>query len=179
MVAREQITLEGFKQFAEQPENKDRLFELINGEIVEKMPGTTRNSGIAMTLGIEVGSYCKQNGIPYFITGEAGSYDVLGHVFAPDFAYKPTPLSKDYPDPIAPLWVAEVISANDKPRIIRAKRQIYLQAGILYWEIYPEEQSIDVYTPDLSLRTYEIDDTLDAGDVIPGFTLPVRELFEQ
>ena len=179
MVAREKVTLEYFKQFVEQPENADRLFELINGEIVEKMPGTTSNSGISAVLIMEVGPFCKQNRIPCFITGEAGSYDVLGHVFAPDFAYKSTPLSKEYPDPVPPLWVAEVVSSNDQPRLIRAKRQVYLQAGILYWEIYPEEQGVDVYAPDQPVRSYGVEDTLDVGELLPGFTLVVRELFEQ
>ena len=175
MVARENVTLESFKQFAD--EHSDHLFELINGEIVEKMPGTTSNSGISAVLIMEVGSFCKQNHLPYFVSGEAGSYDVLGHAFAPDFAYKQTPLSKDYPDPIPPLWVVEVVSANDKPRLIRVKRQVYLQSGILYWEIYPEEQSVDVYVPGQPVQTFGIDDTLDVGDLISGFTLPVRELF--
>ncbi len=179
MVAREKTTLEAFRQFVQQPENSDRLFELINGEIVEKPLGTTSNSGIAMSIVGEVGFFCKQHNLPYFITGEAGSYDVLGHVFAPDFAYKQTPLSKDYPDPVPPLWVAEVISTNDKPREIRAKREVYLEAGILYWEIYPEDQVVDVYTPGQPVQTYRIDETLDVGDLLPDFTLAVRALFEQ
>ena len=178
MVTREIVTLESFKAFVELPENYDRLFELINGEIVEKMPGTTSNSGISAVLIGEVRPFCKQNGLPYFITGEAGSYNVLGHVFAPDFAYKQTPLTKEYPDPIPPHWVAEVISPNDKPRYIRAKRQIYLQAGILYWEIYPEDQNVDVYVPGQPVQTYGIDAVLDVGDLLPGFTLTVRALFE-
>lgn len=177
MVMREQFTLDDFKQFVEQPENAERLFELINGEIVEKMPGTTSNSGITINLGGEVRAFCKQNQRPCFITGEAGSYDVLGRVFAPDFAYKNTPLSKEYPDPVPPLWVAEVVSVNDKPRFIRAKRQVYLEAGILYWEIYPDEQSVDVYAPGQLVRTYGLNDTLDVGDLLPGFNIMAAELF--
>jgi Uma2 family endonuclease len=142
------------------------------------MPGTTRNSGIAMNLGSEVRPFCKQHRITCFITGEAGSYNVLGHVVAPDFAFKQTPTTAVYPDPVAPLWVVEVISANDKPRDIRAKRMIYLQAGILYWELYPEDQSIDVYAPGQLMRTYHSGDTIDLGEIIPGFTLAVQDLFD-
>lgn len=67
---------------------------------------------------------------------------------------------------------------TDKPYEIRAKRQIYLQAKILYWELYPLSQTIDVYAPGQPPRTYGIDDTLDSGDVLPGFTLPVKKLFD-
>jgi Uma2 family endonuclease len=178
MAAREKATLEYFKQFVEQPENADRLFELIDGEIVEKMPGTTRNSGISMILGSEVHIFCKQNQLPGYVTGEAGTYLVVGHVVAPDFAFKQTPTTSEYPDPVVPLWVAEVISPNDKPHDIRAKRTIYLQAGILYWEIYPDEQSVDVYAPGEAVRTYNIADTLEVGALLPGFSLTVRDLFE-
>lgn len=177
MAAREKVTLEYFKQFVEQPDNAGRLFELINGEIVEKMPGTTRNSAISANLIGEVRPFCKQHGIPCFVTGEAGTYLVLGHALAPDFAFKQSPTTAEYPDPVAPLWVVEVISPNDKPRDIRAKRTIYLQAGILYWEAYPDEKSVDVYTPDQPVQTYGIEDTLEV-DLLPGFRLAVRELFE-
>jgi Uma2 family endonuclease len=73
--------------------------------------------------------------------------------------------------------VAEVVSPNDKPREIRAKRAIYLQAGILYWEIYPEDQSIDVHAPGQPVRSYGAADTLDAGNLLSGFSVPVSELF--
>jgi Uma2 family endonuclease len=103
MAAREKMTLEDFKRFAFQPENNDRNFELINGEVIEKPNGTTRNSLISANLIGEVRSFCKQNYLPYCITGEAGTYLVDGHVLAPDFAYKPTPATSEYPDPDAPL----------------------------------------------------------------------------
>lgn len=177
MAAREKVTLEDFRQFVEQPENADRLFELINGEIVEKMPGTTRNSLISANLIGEARNFCKQNQLSYCITGEAGTYLVDGHILAPDFAYKSTPATSEYPDPNAPLWVAEVVSPNDKPREIRAKRAIYLQAGILYWEIYPEDQIIDVHAPGQPVRSYGVADTLDASDLLPGFSVQVREIF--
>ena len=100
-----------------------------------------------------------------------------GTFIVPDFAYKQTPTSKDYPDPQPPLWAVEVISPTDKAPDIRRKRQIYLQAGILLWEIYPDAQSVDVYAPNQPVRAFGIDATLDTDNVIPGFTLPVRQFF--
>lgn len=177
-VEKQLITIEEFVQFALQPENAGREFELINGEIVEKMPGTTRNSSIAAWIVFFVRLFCREREIPCYITGEHGTYNILGHAFAPDFAYKQTPMSEDYPDPVAPLWVVEVISPNDKPLDVRAKRMIYLAAGILYWELYPEDQSVDVYAPGQPMHTYRAGDVVGVGDLIPGFTLTVSELFE-
>ncbi len=178
MVMREKVTLEGFKQFVEMPENADRLFELINGEIVEKMPGRATNSAISANLIGLVFSFCKQHQLPYVITGEHGTYSVLGHSLAPDFAYRTEPLTGAYPEPEPPLWVVEVISPTDEPGNIAAKRQVYLQAGILYFEAYPKERAIDVYAPGQPPRRYSMDDVIDVGDVIPGLKLVVRELFK-
>lgn len=178
MAAREKVTLEDFKQFVNQDENADRLFELINGEIVEVMPGRTRNSEIGHKLAIAVYLFCVARGIPCHTSGGDGVYNVQGHVLAPDFAYKRTPMSDEYPDPVAPEWAVEVISPTDKANKIREKREIYQHAGILYWEMYPDLKRIDVYAPGQPMRTYGIEDTLDGGSVLPEFTFPVRELFE-
>jgi Uma2 family endonuclease len=178
MAAREKVTLEDFKQFVNLDENADRLFELINGEIVEVSPGRTWNSEYGHEIAFAVRLFCREHGIPCRTSGGDGAYNVQGHVVAPDFAYKRTPMSKEYPDPVAPEWAVEVISPTDKAKNIREKREIYQHAGILYWEMYPDLERIDVYAPGQPMRTYGIEDTLDGGSVLPEFTLPVRELFE-
>jgi Uma2 family endonuclease len=171
------MTLDEFVQYATLPENEDRRLELIDGEVVEMAPGRTWNSGVGHILTHRVFGFCEAHDLPCYISGGDGDYDVQGNVVCPDFAYKRTPLSKDYPDPEPPLWVVEVISPTDKAADIHKKRQIYRQAGILLWEMYPESQSIDMYAPGQSVRTVGIDGTLDAGDVLRGFTLAARELF--
>ncbi|MFN8451379.1 MAG: Uma2 family endonuclease [Anaerolineae bacterium] len=171
------MTLGEFVEYASLPENADRRFEFIDGEIVEMAPGRTWNSGVGHLLAVAVHLFCREHDLPCYTSGGDGDYDVQGHVVCPDFAYKPTPLSKDYPDPEPPLWVVEVISPTDKAVEIRNKRQIYLQAGILLWEMYPQKQSIDVYAPGQPMHTVAVDGTLDVGDVLPGFTLAVKELF--
>ena len=179
MVTREKVSLEDFKQYISRSENADQLFELINGEIVKVMPGRTSNSQIHSILAAEVRPFCKARGIPCYTTNADGAFDVQGSVLAPDFAYKRTPMSDEYPDPVAPIWAVEIISPTDKVAEIRKKREIYRAARILLWEIYPDEQSVDVYAADQSMHTYRLDDTLDLSELIPDFRLAVRELFEE
>lgn len=176
-VEKQLITFEDFLVFALQPGNENREFELINGEIIEKMPGRTSNSEIRDIIVGEVRPFCKQHGIPCHTSGEAGAYEIQGSVVVPDFAYKTTPMSNEYPDPVPPLWVVEVISPTDRAKEIRDKRQVYLQAKLLYWEIYPESRSVDVYMTGQMVKTFHINDMLDGGNVLPGFSLAVRELF--
>jgi Uma2 family endonuclease len=77
------------------------------------------------------------------------------------------------------VWVADIIAPNDKADHIRAKRDIYVNAGILRWEIYSQLRKVDVYAPGQPLRTVGIDGVLDGGDVLPGFQLPVKYLFPE
>ncbi len=172
-------TMDEFKEFVARPENADRLFELINGEISEVMPGRTRYSEYREIISFAVRLFCREHNLPCHTSAEAGAYDVLGNALAPDFAYKRTPMSDDYPDPVAPEWAVEIISPTDKTPAIEKKRKIYQRAGILLWEMYPKPQTIDVYAPRKKKRTFGIEDTLDGGDVLPGFTLPVQEIFRR
>ncbi|NWG16148.1 MAG: Uma2 family endonuclease [Chloroflexi bacterium] len=176
MVTRD--ALQVFEEFIARPENVDKLFEFVNGEIIEVSPGRTRHSEIGHLLAVAVHVFCRQRGLSCHTSGGDGAYRIQGHVLAPDFAYKRTPMSETYPDPDAPEWVVEIISPADKAADIREKRQIYRQAGILLWEIYPQSQSVDVYAPGQPLRVVETDGSLDGGAVLPGFVLPLRDLFD-
>jgi Uma2 family endonuclease len=170
-------TVEEFDRYIALPENADRLFELIHGEIIPVSPGRTLYSEIGHILAVAVRLFCRERNIPCHTSGGDGAYRVEENTVAPDFAYKPTPMSDEYPDPAAPLWAVEVISPTDKANDIREKREIYQKAGILLWEIYPKLHRIDVYAPGQPVKTLGMDGVLDGGDVLPEFRLTVREIF--
>jgi len=172
------ITFEEFRDYALQPDNAERSFELINGEVIEKMPGTTLNSAIPVNIAFHTRLHCRDKAVPCHISTGDGAYRIGNNVVAPDMAYKQTLMSDEYPDPIAPIWVVEVISANDKAYEIRKKRQVYQDAGILLWEIYPELLSVDVYMPGQPPNTFQMGETLSVESVLPGFSLSVKAIFE-
>lgn len=171
------MTFEEFITFANLPENEDRRLEFINGEIIEMSPSRTRNSELGDVLVFVVRLFCREHHLPCHTTSGDGAYNIDGNTIAPDFAYKPTEMSDEYPDPVPPLWAVEIISPTDKAETIREKREIYRRAGILLWEIYYKSRSIDVYVPGKPMKTYSIGDLLDGDDVLPDFTLAVAELF--
>jgi Uma2 family endonuclease len=173
------MSISEFAQYSNLPENADRRLELIDGEVVEMAPARARYSKIGLVIASSVYIYCQNHNLPSPISGADGAYEVNGHVIAPDFAYKDTPLSEEYPDPVAPLWAVEVISPTDKATDIRKKRQIYQDAGILLWEVYYKLQRVDIYAPGQPMRAFGIDDVLDGDEVLPGFTLAVKELFAE
>lgn len=171
-------TIAEFQEWITRPENAGRLFELINGEIIEVSPGRTRYSEFGHVLVVAIHPFCDDHNLPCHTSGGDSAYQVGQHVVAPDFAYKPTPMSEDYPDPKPPTFAVETISPTDKVADIRAKPQIYRQAGILFWGMYPQSQNIDVYPPGKPVIEFGIDDILDGGDVSPGFTFAVKDLFK-
>jgi len=166
-------TTDEFIAYALLPENAARNLEFINGKVIEKLGSTTQNAQIPLLLSSLVINHCDANGIPCFVTGADGEYCLDDWCFIPDFAYKQTPVSATFPDRVPPLWAVEVISANENPA---GKRRKYVQAGILMWEIYPDERVIDVYASGKSLATYGMGSTITV-DVIQGLHVDVSKLF--
>lgn len=79
---------------------------------------------------------------------------------------------------LAPALAVEVLSPGNTREEMDRKLQDYFAAGVrLVWNVDPEARAVTVYTaPDRSCVLAE-DQTLDGGDVLPGFTLPLRKLF--
>jgi Uma2 family endonuclease len=80
---------------------------------------------------------------------------------------------------IAPELVIEVVSPNDVAADVNEKVREYLAAGVLLiWVVYPEPRSIDVYRASANNSQLSEVDELSGEDVVPGFSLPVREIFD-
>ena len=81
---------------------------------------------------------------------------------------------------LAPDLAVEVLSESNTPAEMARKRQEYFTAGVrLVWFVDPDARTEEVYTaPDQSTVVNE-EGTLDGGAVLPGFTLPLRDLFPE
>jgi Uma2 family endonuclease len=76
----------------------------------------------------------------------------------------------------------EVISPSESSNDVLTKVRRYVDAGTqLVWAVYPREQTVYVWKPvsdgGLHVQVFGIEDTLDGGEVLPGFTLNVRDIF--
>lgn len=49
----------------------------------------------------------------------------------------------------------------------------------LVWVVNPETRTIEIHRHGQPLLSLTEDDTLDGGEVLPGFTCPVRDVFDQ
>ena len=80
--------------------------------------------------------------------------------------------------PVAPDLAVEIVSTNDRATEINDKVQQYLAASVpLVWVVWPKTRTVTIYTPDESPRDLTTTDTIDGMDMLPGFSLPVAELF--
>ena len=79
----------------------------------------------------------------------------------------------------APDLAVEVFSPNDSPREVFDKARMWISFGVpLVWTVDPEICTIEVHRPNQPLFKLSDDDTLDGGQVLPGFSCPVRDLFD-
>ena len=79
--------------------------------------------------------------------------------------------------PGAPDFVAEVISPSDRYADVDDKVKEWLNAGTrMVVVVNPRDRTVSVHTPK-SVITLTESDTLDGGDVVPGWRLPVADIF--
>ena len=80
---------------------------------------------------------------------------------------------------VVPDLVVEIVSPSDSRRAVAEKVQMWLDFGVrLVWAAWPNSRTIDVHPAGGPVTTLTEGDTLDGGDVLPGFAMPVREVFE-
>jgi Uma2 family endonuclease len=161
----------------------NRLCELVDGVLVEKAMGY-KESMLAMILGQILLNFVKPRDLGV-VTGADGPVKLFpGLVRIPDVAFASWdrfPDGKVPREPIpllAPDLVIEVLSESNTPAEMERKRGEYFSAGVrLIWEVEPETRSVSVFAPDGTVTRLENSATLHGGDVLPGFTVNLVELF--
>ncbi len=160
-----------------------KLFELVDGTLVEKAMGVNESLWAAVLIGF-IEEFLKRHDIGV-VTAPDGTMRLMpGLVRIPDVAFiswERFPGDKIPRDPIpdmVPDLAVEVLSASNTKREMERKLREYFEAGVrLVWYADPRTRTVEVHTPDgRSVRLGE-GDTLDGGDVLPGFALPLRDWF--
>jgi Uma2 family endonuclease len=78
----------------------------------------------------------------------------------------------------APDFAVEIESPSNTQAELLRKMLLYLTGGSrLVWLVRPKQQTVTVYSPDVPECTLGLTDTLEGGAVLPGFSLPLAELF--
>lgn len=159
--------------------------ELVNGVFIEMAPPGPEHAGVTMTIGWLLSSHVRARALGR-VMAEAGF--VIRRdpdtVRAPDVAFvraeriPPAGLPRRFWE-LAPDLVVEVISPSDTPAEVEAKLRDWLEAGArLVWLVYPDNRTVQVVRSLRDRERLDSDALLDGGDVVPGFSCRVAELFE-
>lgn len=178
-------TIEDFEAFIVQPENADRRFELINGRVVEKMP-TQLHGWIVVFLSRFLLNYLDLHRIGrLYAEARYKMPDSDDNARIPDLSFVRNelgPVVKEGPAPYMPDLAIEVQSPDDTPKVMREKVDYYLANGSrMVWLIFTGTRTsrVEVYRLDQPMQTIGMSDTLDGGDVLPGFTVVVQSFFPE
>jgi Uma2 family endonuclease len=79
---------------------------------------------------------------------------------------------------VPPELVVEIVSPSDRQEAVNDKTLMWLGLGaLMVVEVYPAERAVMVHQPGVPAVTLTGDDALDGGDVLPGFRMPLSEIF--
>jgi Uma2 family endonuclease len=158
-----------------------RLCELVDGVLVEKGMGFLE-SYLAGALIEILRGFVKPRHLG-LVTAPDGMVRLApGLVRIPDVTFvswarlpgRRVP-REPIPD-LAPDLAVEVLSESNTADEMARKRREYFAAGVrLVWQVAPLARTVEVYTAPEQVMLLREEDTLEGGEVLPGFALPLRE----
>lgn len=163
--------------------SRKRLCELVDGVLVEKAMGAVE-SRLTFVLARWLDTFVEEKklGIVYGADGLIRLFP--GQVRIPDIAFfswdrlpgRETPKTSLLP--FAPDLAVEALSVSNTPGEMSRKRDDYFKAGVrLVWEIDWRTRSATAWTAPDQFVTLTENDSLDGGDVVPGFSVTLTRLF--
>ena len=160
--------------------------ELIRGVLCETMPGGREHGRIAAQLCYLLVSFIRPRRLGWVMGTDAGVWlerdpDTVREPDVAFFAagnYPAEPGARGYAEAIPDL-VVEIASPNDSAREVEDKARMWLSFGVrLVWVAYPDTRSVVAHPLGGEARALGADDTLDGGDVLPGFSCKVGDVFD-
>ncbi len=165
-------------------EKEKLLCELIDGTLVEKAMGAIE-SYLAMVLVEYLSRFVRENDLGILL-GEAGMLRFSPQrVYLPDISFiswSQNPMRELQKQPIADLHpdlAVEVLSPSNTRREMKNKRNDYFDWGTrLVCQLDPVSRTMEVFTSPDESSVVGMTGTLEGGNVMPGFSLPMARLFE-
>jgi Uma2 family endonuclease len=163
----------------------DRLYELVDGSLVEKAMGW-QESLLAMVIARWLGNFVEKKRLGVVIGPDGMTRLFDKTVRAADVAFvswqkMPSGKLPEEPVPqIVPDFVVEVLSVGNTRSEMARKRREYFQAGVqLVWMVDPQVRTVAVYTDSDSFRIVDEEQTIGAGDLLPGWEIDLGKLFAE
>lgn len=173
------------KDVLARPNGVKRICELVEGVLVEKPMGYYE-SRLAAVLIHFIEQFLESSDLGIVLGADGTLRLAPGLVRIPDVAFiswRHFPKRRLPREPIpdlAPDLAVELLSASNTKREMDRKLREYFSAGVQrVWMIDPETQTCRVHRSPRDSTVLTIADSLDGGDELPGFVLPLKKLFER
>jgi Uma2 family endonuclease len=134
-----------------------------------------------MHLGVLFHPFARGRGL---LTGsQAGFRMADGNIRCPDLGFTRKERLPDGKAPkgfadFAPDLCVEIISPSEEREEMSRKVREYFAAGARQvWHLFPESQTVRVYTSPTEFTTFGPQDEIDGGDLLPGFRCCIADLF--
>lgn len=174
------ISIEDFERFIRLPENDDKRFEFIHGEIAEGVSNSYA-SIIAAEFIFQIKLHMQTHNIKGYVTSPDGGYDIGDDRYIPNVGYisaarHPEPPREAYVS-MAPDLVVEVLSPTNSSKKIRVKIGNYLAQNVVVWVVNPDEETVEVYQQGQAVIIYNKEQLINGAPIFPQLQLPVKDVF--
>ncbi|MGH2532050.1 MAG: Uma2 family endonuclease [Thermomicrobiales bacterium] len=170
----------------ERLEDDDHRYDLIEGVLYRMPLANFEHGAVSGDLQARIWKFVGRHKLGVVLAAETGFFlkQYPDTVLGPDVAFVRTARlppretwRKGFPE-LAPDLVVEVVSPSESGPSVARKVAAYLAAGVvLVWTLDARRQTIGVHRAGEAPRTLHVGDVLDGEDVLPGFRLPVAEIF--
>jgi len=166
-------------------DREDRLYELVDGILVEKTVGTYE-AYLALLLGRLLGNFVADRKLGIVLGADGMMRLAPELVRIPDVSFiswdrlPGRKIPRTAVANLAPDLAVEVISKGNTQQEMDRKLVDYFTAGVrLVWYVYPVAREVRVYTAPDRFTVLQQDQTLDGGELLPGFRLVLRDFFAE
>jgi Uma2 family endonuclease len=166
-------------------DHDDRLCELVDGTLLEKTM-SWYESYLALALAQVLVAFVKEHKLGIVLGADGPVRLVPEMIRMPDVAFlswQRLPRG-EFPRErwldLAPDLAVEVVSKKNTRKEMDRKLADYFAAGVrMVWYVYPTKREVHVYVAPEKCTVLIEQQTLDGGDVLPGFSLALKDLFAE
>ncbi len=176
--------IQSLQQPATELDDRDTLYEIVNGTKVVKPMGTYENV-LAGELYWYLREHVRAQSLGRAVVDVLFDLPSTANNRRPDVAFVSFhrwPENRRPPNvnawPVVPNLAAEVVSPTDHLIGVIEKVDEYFRAGVeLVWLVLPRQERVYVYTSPTTARILTRSDDLTGDSIVPGFRMPLADLF--
>lgn len=160
-------------------------YELVNGELITMSPAGHNHGRVTLRIASPLSRFVWDQKLGEVFAAETG-FKLTSNpdtVLAPDVCFIKEDRAKEkrtakgyWPGP--PDLAVEVFGPDERNAKVHAKALEWLRYGATeVWLVDLRHETVSIYRSDTEVITLTIEQELSGGNLIPGFRLPLSEVF--